>query len=229
MIISLKHQFVFFSNPKCATTSIEAALKNHCEIRISGTKYGKHIPPSKFSNWEKLLKTHHNCGKLKKICTARHPIEKIISWYTYRSRNKLKKINPQRYLGDTPFEDFCKSAMQANGNNFFHSSINSKFLVDVVVPIEYLGHLSEYLESTLGQDLLIPTKNKSPGRTKNYTDEYFSLGNKLLATASYEFQKSVLIYEHIRDTYKTINYKQMDAALQITADYFYKSMNPKRL
>ena len=125
------------------------------------------------------------------------------------SYKKLKKINPQRYLGDTPFEDFCKSAMQANGNNFFHSSINSKFLVDVVVPIEYLGHLSEYLESTLGQDLLIPTRNKSPGRTKNYTDEYFSLGNKLLATASYEFQKSVLIYEHIRDTYKTINYKQV--------------------
>ena len=224
MLISLKHQFVFFSNPKCATTSIEAALKEHCEICISGTKYGKHIRPSKFSDWEKLLINQHNCGKLKKICTARHPIEKIISWYTYRSRDKLKTINPQRYLGETPFEDFCKSEMQSNGNNFFYSTKSSKFLVDIAVPIEYLGHLSEYLESILGQKLAIPTANKSHDKTKNHTDEYLYLGNKLLETASSTFKESVLIYEHIRDTYKTINHKQIETALQITADHFNRTI-----
>ena len=224
MLISLKHQFVFFSNPKCATTSIETALKDHCQICILGTKYGKHIRPSKFADWEKLLQNQHNCGTLKKICTARHPIEKIVSWYTYRSRDRLKTINPQRYLGGTSFEDFCKSEMQYNGNKFFYSTKSSKFFVDVAVPIEYLGHLSDYLESILGQKLLIPTVNKSPESTKSHADEYLELGNKLLATASNKFKESVLIYEHICQTYKKIDYSQMDSALKITADYFNKSM-----
>ena len=220
MLISLKHQFVFFSNPKCATTSIESALRAHCEICISGTKYGKHLTPSQFSDWEKILKDRHNCGKLKKICTARHPIEKIVSWYTYRSRDKLKLINPQRYLGGTPFEDFCKSQMQLNGNSFFHSTRSSKFLVDVAVPIEHLHYLSDYLGSILGKKLLINSANKSPKTTKIHADKHLELGNKLLSTASKEFKESVLIYEHIRETYKNINYTQMDKALQVTADYF---------
>ena len=123
MLISLKYNFIFFSNPKCATTSIENAIKKYREISLNSVNIGgKHISPHKFKqSWEPFLKEQYPKSiSYQKICTCRHPISKMISWYDYRCRKKLLSTQRKnRYLGNIPFEEWSLNEMQRRDTGFF--------------------------------------------------------------------------------------------------------------
>lgn len=199
MLISLKHNFVFFSNPKCATTSIENLFGKHFEIRIDSTKYGKHLRPSEFEKWTDLLAKNHNVPLLDKICTARHPVDKLISWYTYRSRPILKKKRPNRYLGDTDFREFCKAGMKKSGSLFFYNYKRNRYLVDIVVPLEHISRLTIYFNKKFKTQENLPTSNKSKKDFRS--TEYRSIANAELPNASKAFQKSVEQYNYLTQYY----------------------------
>ena len=154
MLISIKKKFVFFSNPKCGTTSIESALSPLCEIKINGTHIGKHLRPSDFANWEQLLSQQHSCKKLLKICTTRHPIDKLVSWYMYRCRPELKIKRPNRYLGETNFAQWCRRSMKQNTEEWFMQP-NAQSVVDVVVPLKQIKKLEGFSDTL---QILISTK-----------------------------------------------------------------------
>ena len=151
MQISIKHGLTFLANPKCGTTSIESALKGRCEIDISGTKIGKHLDAQKYLRvWKPFLESQYPKRDFFIICTTRDPISKLISWYQYRSRSKL--FQSSRYLGNTEFEEWCKSKMLSPkpADHFFYNHEKNKLLVDIPVPISQFTRLDHFFQATLG-------------------------------------------------------------------------------
>ena len=144
MLISLKKEIAFLANPKCGTTSIEKALANKCEIKMTSTKYFKHTNAYTFQKkWKPFLASQLGIKNLLTICTTREPTSKIISRYKYRSRSQLK--GEKRYLGDTPFREFCSQQMQLQSDAFFFDADTKKLLIDIVVPIENIEILENFL------------------------------------------------------------------------------------
>lgn len=197
MLISLKKKFVFFSNPKCGTTSIEAGLTPFCEISINRTRDGKHLKPSDFASWEKLLRQYHSCEELLKICTTRHPIEKLISWYTYRSRPELKRKRPERYLGNTDFSEWCHQEMKKDENEWFQSS-NDELDVDIVVPIKFIPKLESFFSKLFCKNIKFPSKNVSPKRKDLFsTSELYKLAERELEYAHPSFHRRIKMHNQI--------------------------------
>ena len=144
MLISLEKKIALLANPKCGTTSIENAMANKCDIKMTATQYFKHTNAHTFKKkWKPFLASQLGIKNLLTICTTREPTSKIISWYKYRSRPKLK--GTKRYLGDTPFHEFCSQQMQLQADAFFFDAETKKLLVDIVVPIENIEILENFL------------------------------------------------------------------------------------
>ena len=205
MLVSLKHQFAFFSNPKCATTSIEKYLAKHCEVSINSTKHGKHTKPRNFKELNLFLERECNVVSIKKICTARDPVDKIISWYTYRSRPKLKRIRPDRYLGNTDFRDFCRAQMRKCPLNFFYDSSKNDFDVDFVVPIQHLKSLEIFFQNTLKSNQQLSRSNTSRAKNTDKISHYKQIALEEINSASSEFINGTKIYNEILNHYNDSN------------------------
>ena len=149
MLISTSKGVAFLSNPKCGTTSIERALSQKCEIKFTKTSHLKHMNAAMFSKkWKPFLTQELNIDNLLIFCTTRSPSSKIVSWYKYRSRPQLK--GSKRYLGDTQFREFCAQNMQNQADKFFYSANKNKFLVDVVIPIESIKIIENFIRNEFG-------------------------------------------------------------------------------
>ena len=201
MLVSLKHQFAFFSNPKCATTSIENYLKDHCEICINSTRHGKHIRPRNFYGLNFFLQDQCNITSLKKICTTRNPVDKLISWYTYRSRLRLKNKKPYRYLGDTDFRSYCRSQMQKFPLDFYHDLDKRRFDVEFVVPIEHLSSLEAFFQKKLKTNHQFPCRNSSRPRNPEELFHFREIAAEEALHASSKFAHGIEMYNTILDYY----------------------------
>lgn len=134
----------FLSNPKCGTTSIERILSQKFEIRMTSTSNYKHTNAATFTKkWRPFLTQQLGIDNLLTICTTRSPSSKIISWYKYRSRRRLK--GSKKYLGNVLFKDFCSHSMQMQSDKFFFNATTNKLLVDIVIPIECLKIVEDFV------------------------------------------------------------------------------------
>ena len=195
MLISTSKKLVILSNSKCGTTSIRAALSKKCEIRVGTTPQLKHISAAKFTKiWKPFLSDKLGIGNLFVICTTRPPTSKIISWYKYRSRGQIK--GTKRYLGDTPFKDFCANCMKKQADRFFFDESTYKPWVDIAVPLEKISILEAFLckEFNINQ---IPRINSSDSvapssiAAKMDTHDYDEIIERELKNASKDFTKSM--------------------------------------
>jgi len=165
MLISIKHEFCFLSQQKCGTTSIEKAIKKYCEIQLTGTKYGKHINYITYNNeWKPFLKSRFRKAKLKSICTTRHPISLLISWYTYKSRPG-KEGKPD-YTGNKKFSDWFSEHLESIkskglNNNFFLDE-SKRVGPDYIFPLEKIHLLESYMSKQIGKKIKFRRQNSSP-------------------------------------------------------------------
>jgi len=149
MLISTSRGIAFLSNPKCGTTSIERALSKKCEISMTKTSHFKHMNAVKFTKtWKPFLTKKLLIDNLLIFCTTRSPSSKIISWYKYRSRTQLK--GSKKYLGSTPFRDFCSQSMQTQADKFFFDATTNRFLVDIAIPIENIRIIETFVCKEFG-------------------------------------------------------------------------------
>ena len=197
MLVSLKHQFAFFSNLKYATISIDKYLAKHCEVSINSTKHGKHSKPRNFKELNLFIERESNVVSIKEICTVRDPIDKIISWYTYRSRPKLKRIRPDRYLGNTDFKDFSRAQTGKCSLNFFYNSSKGDFDIDFAVPIQHFKSLETFFQNTLKSNQELSRRNASRSKNTEDTSHYKQIALEELNSASSNFINGTKIYNKI--------------------------------
>lgn len=114
MIAAPQHGFVFLAVPKCASTSVQAALRPHAALVGDGdwpfkhTTYGmfeRHIEPF-------LAEAGFDRSSYEVVCLIRDPISWLESWWRFRSRPELADPACRRhpyFTGDTSFEEFAQS------------------------------------------------------------------------------------------------------------------------
>lgn len=165
MIVDYQNKLVFISNPKNASTSIEDCLKKlpYCGV-ISGHPWLKHMTFKTFQEIKKPL----NIDDYITWCVIRSPVEKLISWYNYRSRNAIESTD--RYLGDKTFSEFIGSISSEIKNecNDFNMINDGCDQVDIVFDYSNISELQKFLAMIYGIEAL-PQLNTSLSYRQTYS------------------------------------------------------------
>lgn len=141
MLIGLEKRFIFVANTKCASTSLEDALKPYCDLDYGGTPQRKHIDlrdarkaiPEIFSD------PNNDFAEFFKFGVMRDPIDWISSWFRYRKRRDIEAPIPE----DMEFREFwaLNDWNKYHGRQRTHYLQSDKFvgykgrvLADVILP-----------------------------------------------------------------------------------------------
>jgi hypothetical protein len=212
MLMSIKNRFIFVCNPKCASTSIEAGLREFCEIERGGSPSRKHISMESviseysfvFNNSENPLDSFFRFGIM------RDPVQWILSWFRYRKGNKVANPLPD-YM---EFEDFWKindwtkyilgtdkKKLQSDWFRDRHGTL----LVDYIMPFEELSHHYSLIAEKLGLPAKLAHANKS-------------------AISADEVEISETILSEIRDFY-SVDYALLKKIKEVNARGLEKKLN----
>ncbi len=175
MQISTVHNFAFLCSPKCASTSIESAIKPLCHINMSQRGEVKHINAEMYNkHLVPLFDAIIPENKISSFCTIREPFDWIESWYKFRTRDKIKDpTNPyhKNYTGKVSYNEFIE-AFIAPGQRppyadlpsqfDFISTSEKKIGIDYLFPVDRLDLVAEFIAKKSGKQIIIPVKNMSP-------------------------------------------------------------------
>jgi hypothetical protein len=144
------NKFIFIANPKCASSSIEASeIGKIADIKLLRSPIGKHISIQEVHDrfdWI-FQQQEFSFDRFFKWGIIRDPLNRVISWYNYRSRPTLK--NPSKYTGNLSFNEFWEvnktdKILQPQYNKFFSLRDDSirvdylcrqEFLIEDLLPI----------------------------------------------------------------------------------------------
>lgn len=222
MQMSTDHGFAFLCMPKCASTSIETAIKPFCNINFSGHPGIKHIDARHFAKSILMIHTELVPGRrVESFCLMREPLSWIESWYRYRGRNELKNPNSpnhKHYTGNISFNEFVREFIK-QGERKPYANLRSQYEflrsedgqlgVDHIMPMDRLDLVVDFLFEKTGQRLDIPVKNISPKKP-------MCLEPDLEEGLRDYFQKDLVIYDFImkNGSYnKTLHAQSMSALL----------------
>ncbi|MFT5112949.1 MAG: hypothetical protein ACI8P9_002277 [Parasphingorhabdus sp.] len=175
MQISTRHGLAFLCMPKCASSSIEIAIRKFCNINISGPPELKHINAQVY--YVSILSTHKKlmpAVNLESMCLMRNPMDWIESWYRYRSRDELKDPKHQfhkNYTGKISFQEFVKEYItDGNRKPFARLSKQCNFItlrngqigLDHIMTLDRMDQVTNFLSEKFSQNIEIPRINVSP-------------------------------------------------------------------
>lgn len=198
MEMSTKYGFAFLCMPKCASTSIEVALRPYCNVSFSGEAALKHISARDFDKY--IMEYYRRLlpdSQIETFCVMREPVEWLGSWYRYRGRKELRNpenILHKNYTGNITFSEFVEAYLQQQGRPPFAdvgsqyrflSMKNGSIGVDRIFPFERLDLVADYLTTKLGKKIKIRVKNASP-RSVLHLDP--GLYQRLQVTLQYDFE-----------------------------------------
>ncbi|WP_432472028.1 hypothetical protein [Amphritea sp. HPY] len=207
MKISTKYGFAFLCNPKCASTSIENAIDDICNIKFAGHPKIKHMNARGFETYlENFHLKIYPKIEIESFCIFRDPYQWIESWYKYRARAELKSTshpNHKNYTGDITYNEFIE-AYTSNGKRppfailptqfDFIKSSSDEIYVDNIFTVDNLSAVSDFLEVKTGKKIIIPQKNISP---KQKVEE---LEYKTRTKLESHLEKDITLYNHIKET-----------------------------
>lgn len=194
MHLSIKYGFAFLCVPKCASTSIEAALNDSSDIRFSGNPHLKHMNARDFNAIIlSYIQSKISEAKIESFCVMRNPTDWVFSWYRFRQRDVLK--NPSHpgaanYTGDMSFDEFVAAYLQKkNKPDFANITTQRNFFlmpdgsigVDNVFSMDRLDLVAEFISTKTGKQAKLSVKNTSA--PSNF------LLDKALEEKLYEFLK----------------------------------------
>lgn len=174
MKLSVSHNFAFLCNPKCGSTSIEKAIRRHCDMSFGGHPNLKHINAKAFHRHVvPLLRKAGLADRIETFCIIREPVERVFSWYRYQMRPALK--NPghrshSKYSGAVSFEEFVIDFMSGRKaariakigrQSDFVSLADGSIGVDKIFRLEDMASVEKYLGEKIGSPVAIPHKNAS--------------------------------------------------------------------
>ena len=102
MIIDHEKKLIFICPPKTGTTSLRNSLKDQPGVEI----FRGPLRHMQFKECLSVVKKE-KLSDYETCAVIRHPVDKLISWFQYRSRPQL--AGKPRYVGDMSFKEFIKS------------------------------------------------------------------------------------------------------------------------
>jgi hypothetical protein len=205
MQLSSNHGFAFLCMPKCASSSIEAAITPFCNINFSGPGGIKHINAQDFRDY--ILAFHNKARPrttIESFCVMREPIDWLFSWYRYRQRRDLTNPNHEfhdNYTGNISFDEFVESYLtEGKRPPYANVSTQGAFLklkdgsvgVDVVYSMDRLDLVARYLSEKLATSIELPVRNKAP-------EMAMELSSKNRSRLESKLAEDIEIYQQVRD------------------------------
>ncbi|MDP2520924.1 hypothetical protein [Shimia thalassica] len=202
MMISTAKGFGFICLPKCASTSIEAAIRPYCNIRVTGHPGIKHLTYQETHDTFFPLLEKKKLSRPHMFAVVRNPLDWVGSWYKYRSRDALK--GSAAFAGECSFQEFVEAACSEKAPAFARIQNQSRFLVnnDGKVSLDSLIRYSS-LATDLPKFLVrfgvvlddLPIRNVSPDKV--LAD--MALNESGLAMLRKHFATDYKIFESIGD------------------------------
>lgn len=115
MLLSLSHKFIFVANLKSASSSIEAVLGVHAEMRLTQTRFGKHDGLSAISQRFPWVKRYVPFEEFFVFGVIRDPIEYLLSLYNSHQKSGFdgKRHSTKGLSFDAFLENWCAQSWQA--------------------------------------------------------------------------------------------------------------------
>lgn len=157
MLISVKRRFVFVSNTKSASTSIETVLLPFCEIGRDGTPDRKHTWMADAVREYAFLfeRPGFEPNTFFKFGVLRDPVDWIMSWYRYRKGNQVAAPLPASMTFEQFWEmgDWNKiipDTVEKRLQSQFFLGKDGKQLVDFIIPYTAIAETFPILSRSLG-------------------------------------------------------------------------------
>lgn len=173
MMISLSKKIAFLCVPKCGSTSVEKALKRHCDIFLQGHPSVKHLNARRFNRYVRpILRKADPQSRIETFCIIRDPIDRLRSWYEYQTRPALADPSHprhERYTGGMDFNTFIRAYLSEKQPEYAHIGTQFEFVrlasgrigVDRIFRLDHMDQVASYLSEKLGSTVEIPRKNVS--------------------------------------------------------------------
>jgi hypothetical protein len=160
--------FVFLSMPKAGSTALQRHFSRHAQILFRQPPGMKHMSAATFENvmapW--LERFGHPRSSYETVCLVRHPVDRAVSWWRYRSR---PEASAEKSTGDTSFAQFAEQLVSGEvplGTAWnFVTTLDGRVLVDRRYRYEHLAEAADWMAERLdiAPPALDPT-NVSPAR-----------------------------------------------------------------
>lgn len=160
--------FVFLSMPKAGSTALQKHFSRHAQILFRQPPGMKHMSAATFENvmapW--LERYGHPRSSYETVCLARHPVDRALSWWRYRSR---PEASAEKSTGETTFARFAEQLVSGEvplGTAWnFVTTMDGAVLVDRIYRYEHLADAADWMAGRL--DIAPPeldAANVSPAR-----------------------------------------------------------------
>ena len=167
MLVSFKHRIVILAMPKCASTSLEAALADKMDVVISRNPAAKHTPFRKYDRFLRRYFETYTDGALEVVSLFRDPEDWLRSWWRYRSRDGL--TDPSRSAKGWTFDDFVQAYLSGRAGPAsvgsqarFVSAKDGSVGCDRIFRYETLDRFAAWLSERLEVPLSLEHLNVSP-------------------------------------------------------------------
>lgn len=194
MLLHLDGKFAYLALTKTGSTSVETALRPHCQIAFSGDHRVSHMPAHHF---ERFLRPYlEECGfhGIDTVAQIRHPVDWLESWWRYRS--KPQSGEPWTDTSGVKFEQFALEYVNGEDRPYlgmhrplgFVCDESGNQQADILFRYDDMKLLQEFLEHRIGQPLPLPRHNTSPRR-------WARLGRKARAQVEAFFAPEMSLWE----------------------------------
>ena len=145
--------FTFLSMPKAGSTVLQKHFARHAMILFRQPPGMKHMTAVTFeatmAPW--LERYGHPRSSYETLCLVRHPVERAVSWWKYRSRPGAR--NPSGELDFAAFADgLISGEIPLGTSSNFVTDAHGAVIVDRTYRYEHLGEATAWMSQQLGID-----------------------------------------------------------------------------
>lgn len=200
MIILSEKRLVFLENPKAASTSVASMLKRGFPDQvIVRDKADRHIGITGFRRKIEEPLSLALGGRLATFAVVRDPLDRALSWYMYRQREKVEGLAVD--TTGMSFEDFLADCLRHPPPDHARLGSQAQFAgwdgrlaqVDYLFDFANLRRLKFFLSKRTETKLHLPKRNASPE-----VDPVQAVAPDLLARLRTEWAEEFSLYDAVR-------------------------------
>lgn len=192
MLISVKHHLVIMAMPKCASTSLERALKPRMDIILSGQPHVKHTRMLKYERFIRpYLKSLSN-EPFEVVSLMRDPVDWLYSWWRYRSREGIPDPANSTRGVDWPtfaqaYLDGERKPADVGRQSRFLTGKDETLGADQIFRYETMDVFMDWLQGRIrGRKIELGHENVSPDRKTPPLPEH--IRGALMANLAYDYE-----------------------------------------
>ena len=168
--------FVFLSTPKAGSTALQRHFARHAEILFRQPPGMKHMSAVTFeatmAPW--LARYGHPRESYETVCLVRHPVDRALSWWRYRSRPELGRAHNS--TAGTSFAEFAGGLIDGRvplgSSANFVTDLQGRVIVDRIYRYEHLAAATAWMAERLGiAPPVLDPANVSPARVVELDDD----------------------------------------------------------